>query len=150
MSDVLPTDVEFAEAFTNARVSRGNLARYYLRAMELKHAGGDPCLVPNPETDVVSLEHVLPENPDPKWNVKSEVAQAFYKRIGNLALLSTPINNDSGYGNSEFSIKKPLLAAAPFKLTQEIARYSKWEPDEIAQRQSLLAELAVKTWPLRS
>lgn len=150
MENVLPTDVEFAEAFTNARVSRSNLARYYLRAMELKHSGSDPCLVPNPETDAVSLEHVLPESPDSGWGIKLEIAQAFYKRIGNLALLSTPINNDAQYGNKDFSTKKPYLANAPFKLTKEIGDYSEWNPDTIAQRQEALAKLAVKTWPLRS
>lgn len=149
-SNVLPTDVEFAEAFTNARVSRGNLARYYLRAMELKHTGHDPCLVPNPDTDAVSLEHVLPANPDPSWNVKPEIAEAFYKRIGNLALLSTPINNSDQFGNKTFFIKKPYLANSGFKLTQEIANESDWGPDQIAHRQILLSALAVKTWPLRS
>lgn len=148
MQNVLPTDVEFSNAFVTARVSRQHLARYYLRAMELKAEGSDPCLVPNPDTDIVSLEHVLPENPDSSWGVAIDVAEAFYKRMGNLALLSTPINNSDEVGNKPFFEKKPSLAAAPFKLTQEIATYSKWGPEEIGKRQERLAKLAVETWPL--
>jgi hypothetical protein len=148
MVNILPTDVEFSGAFATARVARPHLARYYLRAMELKVAGGDPCMIPNPDTDIVSSEHVLPENPDASWKVKPEVAEAFYKRIGNLALISTPINNSDEYGNQTFAIKKPFLAAAPFALTKEIASYSDWGPDQISQRQLKLADLAVKTWPL--
>lgn len=149
MLKVLPTDIEFAGAFAVARVARGHLARYYLRAIELKATGGDPCMIPNPDTDVVSLEHVLPENPDGDWNVKPEVAEAFYKRIGNLVLLATPINNSSSVGNKNFPTKKPFLAAAPFKLTQVVAAYSDWGPDQITERQKGLADLAVKTWPLQ-
>ena len=148
MLNTLPSDVEFSGAFAIARVARPHLARYYLRAMELKAAGSDPCMIPNPDTDVVNLEHVLPENPDPTWKVKREVAEAFYKRIGNLALLFAPINGSDQYGNQTFTIKKPFIAAAPFELTKEIATYPDWGPDQIAQRQLKLAELAVKTWPL--
>jgi Protein of unknown function DUF262/Protein of unknown function (DUF1524) len=148
MRNVLPTDVEFLNAFSTARVSRPHLARYYLRSMEAKAAGSDPCLIPNPDTDAVSLEHVLPENPDSGWGVAPDVAEAFYKRMGNLALLSTPVNNDDEVGNKAFVVKKPFLQAAPFKLTQEIAAYSKWGPEEIGKRQEALAKLAVETWPL--
>lgn len=150
MMNVLPTDTQFAEAFATARVSRAHLARYYLRAMEIKRAGGDPCLIPNPDTDAVSLEHVLPENPDASWNVKPEIAEAFYKRIGNLALLSTPINNDADVGNKKFFVKQPFYLNAPFELTKEIATFQDWGPDQIAERQEGLAKLAVKTWPLKS
>jgi uncharacterized protein with ParB-like and HNH nuclease domain len=148
MLNVLPTDVEFSGAFAIARVARPHFARYYLRAMELKNNGEDPCLIPNPDSDVVSLEHVLPENPDSNWKVKPEIAEAFYKRIGNLALLSTPINNSIEVGNNKFKIKKPFYTEAPFELTKQIATYPDWGPDQIAQRQLKLAELAVKTWPL--
>jgi hypothetical protein len=150
MMNVLPSDTQFAEAFASARISRAHLARYYLRAMEIKKAGGDPCLIPNPDTDAVSVEHVLPENPDPSWNVKPEIAEAFYRRIGNMVLLSTPINNDRDVGNKKFSVKQPFYASAPFELTKAVALFQDWGPDQIAERQEGLAKLAVKTWPPKS
>jgi hypothetical protein len=63
MKKVVPTDPEFESAFATARVTDNNLARYYLRAMELKRKGNpEPEWIPN-EDIVINLEHVLPENP---------------------------------------------------------------------------------------
>ena len=46
----MPADATFEAAFSEARVEKGYLARYYLRALEMK-AKGDPQpeLVPNEE-----------------------------------------------------------------------------------------------------
>ncbi len=105
-------------------------------------------MIPNPDTEIVTLEHVLPENPGKNWGkIDPEVAQAFYRRIGNLALLERPINEE--IGNRSFSVKKPFLESAPFSLTRAVAKYSDWGPDEISERQKMLGELAVATWPLR-
>jgi hypothetical protein len=41
MASYVPTDAQFQEAFSTARVSRPHLARYYLRALE-KYRKGDP------------------------------------------------------------------------------------------------------------
>ena len=102
-------------------MSQSHLARFYLRSLEMKESGGDPCMIPNEDTNVVNLEHVLPENPGEKWgSIPSEVAKAHYKRIGNLALLSNPIN--SAVGNDSFAEKKPFLKDAPFTLTKAIAK----------------------------
>jgi hypothetical protein len=60
---LIPTDAEFEAAFATARVSQNFRARYYLRALELKHQGSsEPEWIPN-ESVVINLEHILPENP---------------------------------------------------------------------------------------
>lgn len=145
---VLPGDVEFEASFSVAKVSQNHLARFYLRALEMKHVGGDPCLVPTEDAEVVNLEHVLPENPGNKWgSIPLDVAKAYYKRIGNLALLSNPIN--TSIGNDSFADKKPFLSQSDFKLTQQVATYQDWGVIQIDDRQKKLATLAVNTWPLR-
>ena len=54
-------------------------------------------MVPNDNKELVNLEHILPENPGKNWGkIDPEVAKAFYKRIGNMALLSAPINSEIG------------------------------------------------------
>jgi hypothetical protein len=45
--------------------------------------------------------------------------------------------------------KKPALLASPFSLTQKAAQFPKWDADATASRQKQLAEIAVKTWPLK-
>jgi hypothetical protein len=146
-NDILPSDAEFLSAFSTAR-AHGSLARFYLRALDIKAVDGDPCMVPNEDTEVVNLEHVLPQNPSAAWGaIDPETAGAYYKRIGNLAIISTEINNE--IGNAGWDAKKPFIAASPFKLTKSIADSATWGIEEIGKRQQELAELAVATWPLR-
>jgi len=148
MADKVPSDAQFKAAFMVARISKNSLARYYLRALELK-AKNDPTpdLIPNEDPLVLNLEHILPESPKRAWgHIPPEVAAAFYKRLGNLVLLKAKSN--SAIGNDKFSAKVPVLKESGLILTKEIANESSWGPEEITKRQERLATLAVKTWPL--
>ncbi|HEV2223213.1 MAG TPA: DUF262 domain-containing HNH endonuclease family protein [Candidatus Acidoferrales bacterium] len=148
MEDVVPSDAIFEAAFAEARVSLNYLARYYLRAMELKRKGDpQPEFVPSDEEQVINLEHILPENPGAGWaHIDADTAAAYYKRIGNMVILQAKQN--SVIGNASFANKKPTLKESNFSLTSEVASYSIWGIKEINERQKKLAQLAVKTWPL--
>ncbi len=147
MVDVVPPDAVFESAFASARVSKAHLARYYLRALEQQVRGtSEPELVPNDNEEEINLEHILPENPSSVWNINPDMAEAYYRRIGNMALLKARSN--STIGNSGFPDKIPVLQASDYILTREIAQYSKWDDSTISERQQRLAELAVKTWPI--
>jgi uncharacterized protein with ParB-like and HNH nuclease domain len=146
MTKAIPSDTVFENAFKTARVSKSHLARYYLIALE-NHSGGSgsPELVPNSNVNEVNLEHVLPENPKGEWpGLSADTCEAYYRRIGNMALLSTTKN--SKIGNLAFDKKKPTLHASGFQLTKQIAAEAEWGPAEIEKRQSELAALAVKVW----
>jgi hypothetical protein len=149
LGKTIPSDAEFENAFKTARVSKSHLARYYLIALENRSKGqGHPELVPNSNVSAVNLEHVLPENPGTEWpGLKAEVCAAYYRRIGNMALLGAVAN--SKIGNLAFSRKKPTLAASAFELTKQVAAEKGWGPDEIEKRQVALAKLAVKVWPFK-
>jgi hypothetical protein len=149
LTDVIPTDAMFESAFAEARTSHPYLARYYLRALELKRKGDpEPEFVPSDEEQSINLEHVLPENPTPaEWSdIDADTAKAFYSKIGNMVILQAKKN--TLIGNSRFDIKKPVLRESAYILTQQVAEYSKWGIDEIKDRQKKLAALAVQTWPL--
>ncbi|MCI0420635.1 MAG: HNH endonuclease family protein [Acidobacteria bacterium] len=124
------------------------MARYYLRAMELKLKGEkEPEWVPNDDGDDITLEHVLPENPGGNWpGLSSDVVDMLYTRLGNLVLLQ--VSKNAKLGNASFEDKKKVLSQAGFALTLRVANYSAWGPDEIADRQAKLAEHALETWPL--
>jgi hypothetical protein len=147
MKASLPTDSEFEASFAVGRVSQHYLARYYLRALELKKKDqADPEWIPNDDV-VINLEHILPENPGHNWpDVDPDVAGAHFRRIGNMVLLQQKQN--TLIGNSAFSAKKPVLAASAYFLTQEVAKEKAWGPEQIGKRQQRLAKLAVETWPL--
>lgn len=148
MKELIPTDAQFQAEFSVCRVSKATLARYYLRALELQHRGEkEPEFIPNEDQSQITLEHVLPENPARKWQIKPDIAAAYYKRLGNLVLLKATPN--SSIGNEPFSAKKGDLAKSTYKLTEMVGKADSWGVDEIESRQRRLAEIAVKTWALK-
>jgi len=148
MNGVVPSDATFEAAFADARVSQSNLARYYLRAMEMRCANlVEPELVPNEDPASITLEHVLPVNPGGNWpGIDPADADAYYRRIGNLVLLTASKN--VAIGNLSFADKKDHLAKSAYILTSEVGKKPTWGIAEIKERQKKLASLAVQTWPI--
>jgi Protein of unknown function DUF262/Protein of unknown function (DUF1524) len=145
MRSVVPTDVQFEQAFLDATVSKAALARFYLRALEESERGGSPPFIPNPAEEIVNLEHVLPEKPSPNWEVSDEMLRTYRRRLGNLALLGSQENND--LADLPFPEKRAVYAISEFRLTKMIADNTIWRAEEIEQRQRYLAGLAVRAWP---
>lgn len=148
LSKIIPDDARFKMAVATAHVANHHLARYYLRALQRCADGQrEPQYIPNPGAEV-TLEHILPAKPGEDWkHMTPEEQKANLNRLGNQVLLSATVN--SKLGNASFKIKKPALCAAEYSLTREAATFDSWGVAEIAKRQDRLAELAVKTWPLK-
>ena len=150
----IPTDAEFRSTFATARVSKHHLARYYLSAIE-NHIRKriDAELVPSQEIDRVNLEHVIPLTLGENWShIDPEMADAFTNRIGNLTLLGSRPNSESG--NEPFRVKRAWYKDSQILIThtiyEETDDQTKWGPSEINKRQIKLADIAVQTWPLSS
>ena len=145
---IIPSDALFETAFSEARVSQVYLARYYLRALELKQRGDpQPEFVPSDEEQTVNLEHILPENSQATWpDIDHEIAAAYHRRLGNMVLIQAKKN--SMIGNSAFAAKRKVLKDSGYVLTSEVAALSTWGVKEISERQKSLAKLAVETWPM--
>ncbi|MBA4155687.1 MAG: DUF262 domain-containing protein [Chitinophaga sp.] len=141
----LPSDSEFRTAFSVATISKQKLARFYLRYLENGYET-DSEKVPSLDTDRVNLEHVLPSNPTSEWtaNFKPDELRAYQNRLGNLALMSSKMN--STIGNCSFSDKKELYRKSSFNLTKSISEEGVWNKQAIENRQSIMADLAVKIW----
>lgn len=148
MTDVIPSDAMFEAAFAEARISHNYLARYLLRALELKvKKNPEPEFVPSDEEQIINLEHILPENPKDGWpDIEPDTAAVFYKRLGNMVILQAKKN--TLIGNSSYEDKKPVLKDSTYILTSEAANYPQWGITEINDRQKKLAKLAIETWPL--
>lgn len=147
MKDKIPSDRQFQEEFAVAQVQKTKLARYYLRALELKIKGDpEPEFVPN-EGPAINLEHILPQNPGQGWGkLPSDVVRTYYSRLGNMVLLQAAKN--TAIGNKKFTDKLPVLKTSAYVLTKEAANATTWGVKEIDARQRKLAGLAVKTWPI--
>ncbi|MCK5581585.1 MAG: DUF262 domain-containing protein [Candidatus Omnitrophica bacterium] len=145
-NSIFPNDTQFRDEFAVATSSKSYLSRYYLRALEQTASGKrNPEFVPNPNSDEINLEHVLPIKPHRNWTgFTDEQHKTMYPRLGNLSLMKSSVN--SVVGNAKFSEKKKVFAKSSLKLTKSIARKKDWKESDIINRQKKLATLAVKTW----
>lgn len=148
LSDFLPTDEQFRQAFQNATVTSGPYARYYLRALErVAQKQAHPWWVPNEDKESMTLEHVLPLKPEANWPQFTEDEVRMYaKRIGNMCLLTKSLNND--LRNSEQATKYAVYRNAPYVLTSQIIEAETWNVAAICKRQVGLADTALRAWPL--
>lgn len=147
MRPLVPNDTQFEEAFWKLTVSQSSLARYYLRTLDAVMSGdSEPQYVPNPETEVVNLEHIMPKSPNDHWDIHPDVAAANVKRLGNMVLMQASSN--VAVGNDAFDVKRAEYVDAVFPITKSVASFSNWGPSEIDARQKELAAVAVKAWPV--
>ena len=146
--NLTPSDGAFSAAFETATVSNRKLARYYLRSMELTVKGEcEPWHIPNDDRSEINLEHVLPEKPEGNWpKFSDDEVRLYRKRIGNLCLMRASDNSTAK--SASFSRKVRIYANSPYALTKQIATVSDWTVVDIADRQKILAEIAVRTWTI--
>lgn len=148
IAGIIPSDEQFKQAFQVVTISKAQLARYYLRAMEsVAQDKTDPWYIPNVDKDVMTLEHILPEEPGGNWpQFSSEEAEVCYKRLGNMCLLPKKPNSNLGSANQKK--KFALYKKCPYILTKQVPTFGRWTPEAINKRQGKLALLAMKAWPL--
>jgi hypothetical protein len=144
----LPDDIAFEAAFSRVKVSSAKLARYYLQSLERREISDEDWeMVPDDDTLKVNLEHIIPLNFQEHWpELSQEMGQALYNRLGNMVLLNAKRN--SRLGDVGFEEKKRVFENSAFKLTKAASKYSEWGEREVDERQSAMAKIAVKTWPL--
>ena len=145
----IPNDQQFREAFERATVSKAQLARYYLRSLErVAKLEPDPWLIPNDDPAIITLEHVLPLKPESSWpDWSSDDVTAYVKRIGNMVLLPSQVN--STIRSSRFADKRQHFIDVPYVTTSMVGDKLAWLPTQVSERQIVLADLALRAWPLR-
>lgn len=147
LTDITPNNDEFRLAFETARVSKAQLARYYLRSLEMAAKGEtQPWFMPTDDRSVINLEHILPKKPEGNWPSFAEDEVGLYaNRLGNQALLRASDNSD--LKSSSFADKKKVYGGSPYVLTSQLVEIDDWSGSVISKRQKALAELALKAWP---
>jgi uncharacterized protein with ParB-like and HNH nuclease domain len=125
-------------------------AKYLLlRIDEFMSAGGAVYDLP-----IVSIEHVLPQSPEPngEWTklFKEGERKELTNYLGNLVLLSRRKN--SAAQNFEFEKKKQKYfvqkGVTPFAMTTDVLNYKLWTPDTVRERQKRLLAHCCKIWTL--
>ena len=124
---------------------------YVLLRLDSELSGGGASY----EYDLISVEHVLPQNPDAggqwgEWFPDPVARAAVVHRLGNLALLTRKKNSSAR--NFEFDKKKASYFArggvSPFALTTQVLGEPEWTPAVVARRQAALLGALKRAWKL--
>lgn len=102
----------------------------------------------------ITIEHIFPQNPDPKWKVDlgtdeyNLIKETYLNTIGNLTLSG----NNGKLGNKSFVYKRDLEKAgykdSRLWLNKYLSIADKWDKAEIERRFDLLAERFLKIWKI--
>lgn len=106
--------------------------------------------------DIVSVEHVMPQQPAPNsqwvtWVSDTAMYQMWVHRLGNLALLSRRKN--SAASNRDFTWKKKTYftrgGVSSFALTTQVLQHSEWTTSIMQQRHDDLLKAFETHWRLK-
>lgn len=149
LGPIVPADARFETAFATARVSNPKFARYYLRSLEQAAADdSEPWYLPESDPAKITVEHVFPRSPEANWpEFSDEEGPEYINRLGNQVLLLRQQNSD--LKSEGFAAKRKVLARAPYVFTEQVGTLDEWTPGAIDVRQAMMAEVALRTWPIR-
>ena len=137
-----PEDGEFRASLS--RYVNTGYAKALLYKLEYKE-------VKNIEVDIrkVTVEHLMPQTLSDDWKAylggeqkASLIYNTYINNIGNLALLSQPLNSKNS--NDIWDNKKTNIKNSQFVLTNTIPMDCKWNDDAIKNRSAKIADLAIK------
>lgn len=146
----VPSDALFKANFETYSEENEKAVRYYLHTLEqqLRRDMGKREEEISLDEGEVNLEHILPQEPKlEEWpEFDEETAKVNIYRLGNQTLLLGEWNREAS--NRSFAVKREMYAQSAVELTKPILQNDKWSPEAITERQSRLAEIAVRAWPL--
>lgn len=102
----------------------------------------------------ITIEHIFPQNPDPKWKINLDneeynfIKENYLNTIGNLTLSG----NNGKLGNKSFVDKRDLKDAgykdSRLWLNKYLSSIDKWDKEEIEKRFEHISERALKIWEM--
>ncbi|MFY7827983.1 MAG: DUF262 domain-containing protein [Flectobacillus sp.] len=100
------------------------------------------------DSDLFTIEHILPENADEAWgDFSSDEINGSRFRIGNLTLLEKKLNREAA--QKSYSEKCKIFEKSHSKLTNLIpTKFGNWNEEKIAKRQRDLAKHAKAIWKI--
>ncbi len=102
----------------------------------------------------ITIEHIFPQNPDPKWKIElgndefNFIKDNYLNTIGNLTLSG----NNGKLGNKSFKDKRDLQEAgykdSRLWLNKYLSTLDKWDKTEIEKRFDLISDRVLKIWEI--
>ncbi len=100
----------------------------------------------------ITIEHIFPQNPDPKWKVElgeeeySEIKEVHLNTLSNLTLSG----NNGKLGNKYFTEKRDLSSAgykdSRLWLNKYLSTLDKWDKHELSERFEIVKRRFLKIW----
>ncbi len=147
IKDVYLDDNSFKNDFKNKQINTNkynSLSKYILSKLELEYGGTEPNLT----SKDVTIEHILPQNPDDNWAehfVNVDIQDYIY-RIGNLTLLESNKNKEAS--RKSFEEKQQIFSRSSYKLSNEKTNYESWNVASISNRQDDMSKRAATIWKI--
>ena len=144
-SERWPDDAEFRQAFVSNNLYGTKAARIVLDGIE-GHLAGKELI--DLGSSKISIEHIMPQTLSHDWRLDNSINEDSHRKyvdtIGNLTL--TGFNSE--LGNMNFSSKRQMYADSGVAMNREIAKLTKWSIEDVRARSEVIANYAVKLWPL--
>ena len=137
-----PNKNEFENSLRERDLYGSKITRYFLSEFN-KSLPGDQTGI-----DGVEIEHILPQSMSSTWQVDFSPVEHknWVNRIGNLTLLTEPMNKD--VSNGGYVKKREKYEGSKYAMTRKIATENvSWTSDEISTRAEQLIEWAILRWP---
>lgn len=145
---IMVEDSEFQNAFIakafpyNSRNAK--IVRYILGRIE--HFKGSTLNVQFDEENA-SIEHILPQNFDDKWNFDEEKGIRLLWRLGNTCLLEKKLNRE--LSDADFDTKRGTYATSSYYYAKYIAEhFNQWDESAVVKIQKELSKAAISVWSL--
>lgn len=148
LKSVYVSDENFELSFSNKafkNTERSKIVKYIFSKLEsYKYRNDIPA-----ESDLFSVEHILPESADESWgDFDNEAINRSINRLGNLTLLEKKLNKDAD--NLKYEAKKPFYKQSNCKLTTSLIEHSnEWNEKNLSARQKELAKDAKAIWRIQ-
>ncbi len=150
-----PDDKEFTEALSVRQVytkMKSTNKKYLLERLENNNTVEDKNIYRHLEQDIYSIEHIMPQQLTQAWISElgedyEQIHETWLHRIANLTLTGY----NSKYSNSSFAEKRDMekgFKQSGLRLNAWIAKQEHWGLKELEERNQLLMQTALKTWPL--
>lgn len=145
-STICVSNSEFENAFREKsfpyNTRNMQIVRYILGKIE--HAKGSTLLVSLSDENA-SVEHILPQKPDERWDIDENKAQKMVFRLGNTCLLERKFNRDMQ--NDTFEEKKKVYSKSAYLFAKQIAlNCDRWDEDAIVSMQNEMTKVVATIW----
>lgn len=138
-----PVDEDVLKVVAEERLDKRQILKYLLTRLEEDYVNDNKF---DSTTANMTYEHVLPRNLTPEWRrvFTREEHSLLVGKVGNLVPLTKGQN--SSFKDSSWDKKRKMMRGSNWKITQHVARKSRWTPQTIKRRTTDIGNWIVGNW----